>query len=168
MMGSGKSTVGRLLSDRTGWPFHDNDALLERATGMSARDLLATRGEKELHAQEGEALGAGLAEPPPLISAAAAGTILDPGLRDGLRNAAVIWLRAPPEVLAQRIGEGDARPWRHGDRRTWLAQTLAEREPLYRQVADLVVDTEGRTSDQVAEEILTWLRRWPAYHEPHE
>jgi shikimate kinase len=164
MMGSGKSTVGRLLAERTGWPFYDNDTLLERATEMSARDLLAARGEEALHALEGEALGVGLAEPPPLIVAAAAGTVLDPGLRDRLRDATVVWLRARPEVLAQRIGEAEARPWRRGDRETWLTQTVAEREPLYRDVADLVVDTEGRTSDGVADEILTWLRSSPAYH----
>lgn len=164
MMGSGKSTVGRLLAQRTGWPFYDNDALLERMTGMSARNLLATRGEEALHALEGEALEIGLAEPAPLIVAAAAGTVLDTKLRDRLGDAAVIWLRARPEVLAERIGEAEARPWRRGDREAWLTQTLAEREPLYREVADLVVDTEGRTSDEVADDILTWLRGSPAYH----
>lgn len=163
-MGSGKSTVGRLLAERTGWPFHDNDALLERTTGMSARDLLATRGEEALHALEGEALEMGLAEPAPVVVAAAAGTVLDPELRGHLHDAAGIWLRARPEVLRQRIGRAEARPWRRGDREAWLTQKLAEREPLYREVADLVVDTEGRTSDEVADEILTWLRGSPAYH----
>ena len=164
MMGSGKTTVGRLLAERTGWPFHDNDALLERATGMSARDLLVTRGEKALHELEGEALQIGLAKPPPLVVSAAAGTILDPEIGGRLRDAAVIWLRAGTEVLAQRIGGAEALPWRRGDREAWLVQTLSEREPLFREVASLVVDTDGRTADEVTDEILTWLRSLPAYH----
>ena len=50
MMGSGKSSVGRALSDRTGWPFVDNDALVERATGRTARQLLAEEGEGPMRA----------------------------------------------------------------------------------------------------------------------
>ena len=65
MMGSGKSSVGRALSDLTGWPFVDNDALVERATGLTARELLRDRGEDALREAESEALRAGLRIPVP-------------------------------------------------------------------------------------------------------
>jgi shikimate kinase len=88
MMGSGKSTIGRLLSARTGWPFYDNDTLLQRATGLTARDFLAKHGELELRAAEAAALRLGLASPPPCIVAVAAGTIEEKSLRDLLQEHA--------------------------------------------------------------------------------
>ncbi|HET9416035.1 MAG TPA: shikimate kinase, partial [Candidatus Limnocylindria bacterium] len=81
MMGSGKSSVGRALSRRTGWPFMDNDALVEQVTGMTARQLLAERGVQAMRAAEADALRAGARLTPPAIVAVAAGTILDSAQR---------------------------------------------------------------------------------------
>jgi shikimate kinase len=144
MMGSGKSSVGRALSDRTGWPFVDNDALVERATGRTARQLLAEEGEGPMRAAESAALSAGLALPAPVIVAAAAGTILDEADRAVLADAGfVVWLRAPAEVLAARAAGAEHRPWLEDDPVTWFRTTLSERDPLYADVADLALDTSA-------------------------
>jgi shikimate kinase len=151
MMGSGKSTIGRLLAARTGWPFHDNDALLERATGLTARDLLATRGEEALRAAEADALRLGLTQPAPLILGVAAGTIEDAQLREQLRDAAtVVWLRADPATLAERAAGAAHRPWLETDAAAWLRATAAKRAALYESVADLAIDTDAHTPDQAA------------------
>jgi shikimate kinase len=158
MMGSGKSSVGRALSVRTGWPFVDNDALVERATGLSARALLAGRGESAMRAAETAALETALGLPPPVIVAMAAGTIIDPDNRRQLAAAGyAVWLRAPAEELAARAVGADHRPWLDDEPVRWFRRTLAERQPLYASVADLEVDTHRVTPDRCAERIVRAL-----------
>jgi shikimate kinase len=155
MMGSGKSSVGRALSRRTGWPFVDNDALVEQVTGMTARQLLAERGVQAMRAAEADALRAGARLAPPAIVAVAAGTILDPAQR-GLMAAAglVVWLRAPASVLAARAVGADHRPWLDDDPVGWFERAIGERDPLYATVADLEVDTGVTGPDGAADAIL--------------
>lgn len=155
MMGSGKSSVGRALARRTGWPFIDNDALVERATGLSARELLGVRGEDALRAAESDALRAGLAIPPPAIVATAAGTVLRRTDRDRIDDGGfVVWLHAPAEVLAGRAVGSAHRPWLDDDPVAWFARTIEEREPLYRAVADLEIDTHATDPEAAAERVL--------------
>jgi shikimate kinase len=164
MMGSGKSTIGRLLAGQTGWPYHDNDALVERATGVDARELLASRGEAALREAESAALALGLNQPPPCIVATAAGTVVDAANRAKLAKARVVWLRARPETLARRARGAPHRPWLDADAAGWMRTTLGERAPLYQSVADLVVDTDRWKPDDVAADIINWLRGRDAYH----
>jgi shikimate kinase len=156
MMGSGKSTVGRRLSVLTGWPLLDNDELLNRLFGLSARELLEKGGESELRRGEAGALTLGLAQPPPCIIDAAGGTILDPQLRASLADATVVWLRARPETLFRRAQGAAHRPWL--DRGPeWFADTATQRAPLYESVAGFVVDTDDDSPREVAEKIHSWL-----------
>jgi shikimate kinase len=153
MMGSGKSTVGRLLSEATGWPYVDNDDLVRRVAGATPRELVAERGEAAMRKAESDALRLGLEKPPPCIVGAAAGTILDAADREAMRSSGiVVWLRVDPGVLASRAVGAAHRPWLDGDAATWLSRTAAERDPLYASVAEVVVDTShGAPSDTVAE-----------------
>src|SRR5215212_5614311 len=96
MMGSGKTTVGRLLAARTGWRYLDNDELLSEATRRSAREI-ARFGEPELRAAESAALLRGLNAQPPVIVGSAAGAVLDTRNRAAIADAGtVVWLRARP------------------------------------------------------------------------
>lgn len=158
LMGSGKTTVGQLLAARTGWPYHDNDELVQQATGMTARQVLATAGELALRAAESEALEVGLAKPPPCVVGVAAGTVLTPANRRRMiDDGYVVWLTADPATLAERAAGAVHRPWLLEDAAGWLRQTAEEREPLYREVARLLVDTEDRTPEEVAEAIVEAL-----------
>ncbi len=142
MMGSGKSSVGAALTDLSGWPFVDNDALVERATGHTARELLARQGEAAMRAAESAALTEALALPTPVIVATAAGTVLDPANLERLRGGGfVVWLRAPAEVLAARAVGAAHRPWLDEDPVGWFRRAEADRDGLYASVADLEVDT---------------------------
>ena len=155
MMGSGKSSVGRALAARTGWPFHDNDSLVERATGRTAREVLAADGAPGLRAAEAAALAAALEAPEPAIVALAAGTVLEPDQRQRIADAGfVAWLVAPPEVLAARAVGATHRPWLEGDAVGWFARTLAEREALYASVADLEIDAAVTEPGEAADRIL--------------
>jgi shikimate kinase len=159
MMGSGKTSVGNLLGERTGWPFLDNDAVLQRLFNATPRELLDAEGEAAMHAAEVAALTAALAEPPPAIVAAAGGTILDPAARAEMAAAGrVVWLRTTP-ATAERRSAGEAhRPWPDPDRAAWIERAMAERAPLYAEVADLVLDADDVRPDALADRILDSLR----------
>ena len=160
MMGSGKTTVGRALAARTGWPYLDNDDLVEQGSGRPTPELLAETDESTLRRIENRALEAALAAGPPLVAGVAAGAVLDPTARDRMReNAFVVYLRAPVEVLAARVGSGAGRPWLDGDPAEVLAELFDGREPLYREVADVVVDVSERTPDEIADVILEAVTR---------
>jgi shikimate kinase len=157
MMGSGKTTLGHALAGLTGWPYHDNDALLAAATGRTARDL-ALEGTQALRDAEAAALRLALQQDEPAIVAAAAGVVLDAALRRALRaGGSVVWLHAPAAVLAERARRGRHRPWLEGDAEGWMAAAAAEREPLYRSVADLDVDTHAEQPAPAARRIVQAL-----------
>lgn len=159
MMGSGKTTVGRLLASRTGWPLYDNDTLLALLReGATPRVVLAESGVDGLRAAEADALRLGLSRPAPCIVAAPAGAILEGHMREALmKQALVIWLDAGPRTLARRARGAPHRPWLEGDAETWMRSNLAERAPLYKSVADLIVWTQRRRPAAAANQILDWL-----------
>ena len=160
MMGSGKSTIGRLLADGTGWPYVDNDELVARLHGATSRQLLATVGEERMRRAELDALEAGLATPAPCIVGAAAGTILDHGARARLHEAGtVVWLRTSARALEERATAGAHRPWvdTHGD--AWIERETRTRERLYASVADIVVDTDVGPPATSTTQILDALRQ---------
>lgn len=157
MMGSGKSSVGRELARRTGRPFLDNDELVERATGRTAREL-AEDGEAAVRAAESSALRTGLASGEPAIIGIAGGALLDPGDRARIGDGGlVVWLNASPEVLAARAVGADHRPWLDDDPIRWFRRTVSERTPLYAEVADLEIDTGATTPDEAADAIAAAL-----------
>lgn len=154
MMGSGKSTVGRLLAERLGATYVDNDELVRELFGSTPRRVLAEQGEAELRRVESEALRLALETPPPVVVGVAAGTILGAADRQRLRDAGpVVWLRATAATLARRAVGAEHRPWLEHDPEAFMSQTLAEREPLYAEVATMVVETDGRAPADIAAEI---------------
>lgn len=159
MMGSGKTTIGRLLSKATGWPRFDNDQLLHQLFGMTPKELLEARGEAYMREAEDAALALGLKADPPFIVDAAAGTIMSQTSRALLMSPIVIWLTASPELLFRRAVGGAHRPWLDGGE-NWIRDTARERHTLYASVADIVMDTDGRSPTNLAAELLTQLREF--------
>jgi shikimate kinase len=157
-MGSGKTTVGRRLASRLGRPFLDSDAEIESRTGRTVREIFAADGEPAFRAVEAEVLADALASDPPAVVAAAGGTVLDAGNRRRIAAAGtVVWLRADPSVLAARAATGAHRPLLDDDPAGVLATMATDREPLYREVADVEVDVSGRDPDAVVDEIAAVL-----------
>lgn len=154
MMGSGKSTIGRLLSEATGWPYVDNDELVRRSHGATPRELLAERGEAIMRAAESSALTLGLAVKLPAIMGVAAGAILDPANRDRLRDAGiVVWLRADADALAARASGAAHRPWIDTGGGSWMRDATIERGPLYESVADITIDTTAGSPEAAAADL---------------
>ena len=150
MMAVGKTSVGRRLAASRGWEFFDSDRQIETMTGRSVADIWRTDGEPTFRRLEAQVLVDALASIKPRVIAAAGGTVLDETNRRLIRqHHPVVWLRAPPEVLATRLGAATHRPLLDVDPSGALVHLDAVRRPLYEEVADVVVDVDDLTPDQV-------------------
>jgi shikimate kinase len=160
MMGSGKTSVGRALTARTGWPYRDNDEAVAMLAGMPTAELLERRGTPALRTVESQALQSALAEDPPLVAGVAGGVVDSEADLAALRgtDAFVVYLHTPVDLLVQRVGDGAGRPYLQADPETALRRLFAGREPLYREVADLVVDTSTGDAEAHADQVVQALR----------
>jgi shikimate kinase len=158
LMGSGKTSVGTRLAKALGRSFRDSDQGLEARYGQTAAEQAEQYGADVLHERETAVLREALTERPPAVIAAAASVVEDPAARAALAPAYVVWLDAPPSVLAGRIGGGDDhRPHYHPDPETMLADQHARRAPRFREVADLTVDVSEADPDEVTARIMASL-----------
>jgi len=159
LMGSGKSTVGRIVAARLGREFVDTDEQVELATGCSVAELFASAGEAAFRRYELESLTRALARPDPVVVATGGGVVTTPEARRALSlNAKVVWLRATPEALAARLSDDGTRPL-IGDRDpvTVLRSLDENRRDLYAAVADTTVDVDDLGPEQVADQVLELL-----------
>jgi shikimate kinase len=160
LMGVGKTTVGHVLAERLDRQLVDSDMRIEALTGRTVKQILADEGVDALRRNEADALFSALDDTEPRVIAAAAGVVLDSSNIDRLdearrnRRARIVWLDADPAVLAPRTATRQHRPWLEDDPVGTLIGMRAEREHLYRGLADQVVDVAGLTPDEVADEIL--------------
>ena len=156
MMGSGKSTIGRIVAQRMDRPLIDSDEVIEAATGRTVREIFATDGEAAFRALEADALRDALATDEPAVIAAAGGVVLRPDNRRLLTesNARVVWLMADPTLLIERVRSGMHRPLLDDDPQGTLERMWDERQPLYQEVADAIVSVDGRSIVEVVEAVL--------------
>ncbi len=156
LMGSGKTTVARIAAERLGRQVIDSDAVIENATGRTVREIFADDGEDAFRSLETAALLDALANPVPAVIAAAGGVVLREQNREALKqsNARVVWLCATPEVLVARATSGCHRPLLDDDPEGTLQRMHAQREELYREVADAIVLVDQRSPNEVVEAVL--------------
>jgi shikimate kinase len=152
MMACGKSTVGRALSEQTGWPYVDNDELVAVLAGQATPDVAATRGVDGLHMLEGFVVEEILGTEPPLVAGIPGSSVTTESTRAQLRaNGYVVWLRARLETLAARVGDGSSRPFFAGHDVLATLERLNEgREPMYAAAAHLVIDVDDLDAETIA------------------
>lgn len=156
MMGAGKTTVGRALAQRLGRELYDSDAMIEAREGRTVREIFATSGEAAFRTIESEVLATAVAAEEPSVIAAAGGVVLSAHNRELLRSstARVVWLRADPTILVERVKSAGHRPLLDDDPATVLQRMYTEREPLYRDVAQAIVTVDNRSINDVMEAVL--------------
>lgn len=155
-MGAGKTTVGTLLAQEWGTTARDTDQDVEAATGRTISEIFVDDGEAAFRALERAAVAEALASHDGVL-ALGGGAVLDPGTRDLLGGHQVVFLRVGLADAVKRVGLGTSRPMLLGNVRGRIKTLLDERTPVYESVATLVVDTDGRTPQDVTEEIVAAL-----------
>ncbi|HYP44664.1 MAG TPA: shikimate kinase [Propionibacteriaceae bacterium] len=150
--GSGKSTVGALLAERLQVPFVDVDAEIERRAGKPVSEIFADDGEPVFRSAE-EAVTAELLSRPGVLSLGG-GAVLSPATRTALQGHRVVWLQVSAANAARRVGLNEARPLLLGNIRGTLIRLLAERTPLYAEVATSTVNTDDAGPEDVVGLIL--------------
>jgi shikimate kinase len=138
MMGTGKTTVGRLLATRLGRAFWDNDEALREETGHTAAEVQREQGRAALHQLEDRLLRDALRSPEPGVFAAAASVVLDPSALEG---ALTVWLHGSARTELEHIAaSGQLHRPLPADAVATLRRLDAERDPEYARMADVVVE----------------------------
>jgi shikimate kinase len=154
--GSGKTTVGRILSERLEVSFRDTDHDVEAIAGKPVTDIFVDDGEDAFRALERDAVAAAVTSHDGVLSLGG-GAVLDVGTRALLVTQPTVWLQVSAPAGAKRVGLDVPRPVLIGNIRGRLATLNQERGPIYAEVARVTVDTDGRTPDEVADEIVAQL-----------
>ncbi len=148
--------MARIAAERLGRKVIDSDAVIEKATGRTVREIFADDGEDAFRSFETMALLDALATPEPSVIAAAGGVVLRDENRAALKgaNAKVVWLCATPEILVERVMSSGHRPLLDDDPAGTLQRMYETRQSLYREVADVIVLVDHRSPIEVAEAVL--------------
>jgi shikimate kinase len=155
-MGAGKSTVGRLLAERWQVGFRDTDADIEAAEGREISELFVDEGEDWFRERERDAVAAALTSHEGVL-ALGGGAVLDAGTREALAGRPVVFLKVGLSDAVKRVGLGHGRPLLLGNVRSRVKTLLDERLPVYLSVAQVVVETDGRSPEEVAESVADAL-----------
>ncbi|WP_428955966.1 shikimate kinase [Streptomyces sp. cg35] len=155
-MGVGKSTVGGMLAERLDCAFRDTDDDIVAAQGRTIAEIFVDEGEARFRALEKASVAAALAEHDGVL-ALGGGAILDADTRDLLAGHRVVYLSMDVEEAAKRTGLNVARPLLAVNPRKQWRELMEARRHLYTDVAGVVVATDGRTPDEVAQAVLDAL-----------
>ena len=161
---TGKSSVGKLLSAKLGWPFIDTDSLVVSENGMSIRNLVISRGWEAFRRLEHTALQRVCTRDRRVV-ATGGGIVLDVGnVKLMKKSGRIIWLRASSETIKARMLQDQAsetlRPaLTSTDSISEIEETLAERSPLYQHAMDFSVDTDNVWLDAMVDFIIENLKK---------
>jgi shikimate kinase len=151
-MGAGKTTVAELLATRWGVTVRDTDHDVEAAEGREISEIFVDDGEEHFRALERAAVARALAEHEGVL-ALGGGAVLDAGTRAALEGHRVVFLSVGLSDAVKRVGLGVGRPLLLGNVRARIKALLDERLPVYRSVAGVTVETDGKTAEEVADEV---------------
>ena len=154
--GSGKSTVGRLLADQLDYEFIDIDTVIENRAGKPIAEIFIDDGEPAFRALEQD-VTLGHLDRTAVVSLGG-GAVTSTAIREALAGHRVVWLRVSAATAADRVGLNAARPLLLGNVRGQLIRLLAQRTPLYAEVATWTVDTAGRSVQDVADQVVELLQ----------
>jgi len=156
LMGSGKSTIGNRLAQSLDWAFCDTDREIERSTGADIPWIFEKEGEAGFRRREHAALCDALLKTNTVISTGGGVVELEQNRqRLAESDAWVVYLAAPPKVLFARVGQDASRPLlAQGDALGTLSTLHDRRDPLYRALADCVIQTDRLSPKLVLNEIL--------------
>ncbi|MEE9552325.1 MAG: shikimate kinase AroK [Gammaproteobacteria bacterium] len=154
-MGAGKSTIGRMLAKRLKWKFYDSDHEIERRTGVNIPLVFDIEGEQGFRKRENKIIDE-LTSHSGIILATGGGAVLNPKNREYLTERGfVIYLKSGIDQLLKRTAKDQKRPLlQTDDPAAKLQEILSEREPFYREVANLIIETDKHTVKSIVDDIF--------------
>jgi shikimate kinase len=161
---TGKTSVGKRLAEKLALPFYDSDQGIVSRIGKTIKEWVEEKGWDSFRQEEKGVLKTIFSQTPGVVSLGG-GAVMDLENRAMVRkNGRVIWLRAEAQTILERM---QSDPESHNNRpalsnRTWEKETrdlLIQRTPIYEQAADFIVDTEGKTIEEVANEICSIIQK---------
>lgn len=157
-MGSGKTTIGKQLARELGRPFYDSDLAIEQRTGASIPLIFEKEGEEGFRRRERTVIG-DLLQLKDIVLATGGGAVIDPENRKTMAaHGFVIYLSVPIDLLLKRTANDRNRPLLQTDNpRKKMQELLEVRDPLYREVANIVLETRDRVTRNVTKKILRLL-----------
>ena len=161
-MGAGKSTIGRLLAKELHLPFKDSDKEIEVRTGADIPWIFDVEGEAGFRERE-QAVIADLCQEDGLVLATGGGAILRQANREALRaGGRVVYLHTSVDQQLERTARDRNRPLlRTANPGQVLSDLMAIRDPLYREIADVIIETDQRPPRLVVQEVLSRLEQLP-------
>jgi shikimate kinase len=159
LMGAGKTTVGKHLAAELGKTFHDTDQEIERRTGVKISLIFEIEGEAGFRAREAQVLDE-LTQLSSVVLATGGGAVLDADNREHLAHrGVVVYLHGQPKDLWQRTRHDKSRPLLQGmDPLEKLHSLYLQRDPLYREIADIVIDTGRQSARTLLSQLLPQVR----------
>ena len=161
-MGAGKTAIGRRLAERLGLRFVDLDAVVEARAGARVSEIFAREGEAGFRARERDALNDTMAGAAAVV-ASGGGAVLSADNRRCLReHGYVVYLQVGIDQQLQRLARDRSRPLlASGDKQEKLRALAQVREPLYREVADMIFDSDGLSLAHAADRLHALVEaRW--------
>ena len=158
-MGAGKSTIAKTLQRELGFPLVEMDERIVQEQGMSINDIFAQYGEAHFREIESQ-LVVDLGKQEPSIVSCGGGVVVRPENTQNMKKSGrIVLLKASPETIFERVKNSTDRPILNGHMNVeYIAELMEKRRVLYEEAADITIQTDGKTREQICEEIIGKLR----------
>lgn len=159
-MGSGKSTVGKILREKTGWLLLDSDVEIEKEQNKKISDIFKEQGEDAFRNMESEYLDKLAKMDESIILSTGGGMPMRKENADRMKKVGlVIYLRATAETIYGRLKDDTQRPLlQTGDKLTIITEMLERRNPVYESAADIIIDTDDNNLERVVNDIMELIQ----------